>query len=473
MKLSKLMLAVAALTAGTSAFASVDAANVMLSSGASASKGNYVAALNQLCKTAQNAQVGFTGAAGLVEFTQGSNVSTVVCPSAGTGAFSTGTVAANGVRSIAIAAADPANAEYTALADASYLAIAAGVKEVRINVAGGSFTAMQTLAGGSDNYLNPAVGGALQAATGATGGFMDVSPTCFPGTVQNTAVVPAGTVVESAKINQAFGVAVSPALYNAMFTKQQNPNAGGGSTVVYPIPNACLVTDTDKAECVPTISRGDMAAIMSSSTTATVKTTGASFFGAPANTVLRYVRRVDTSGTQASAQNYFLGLPGLAQAAAAVIPEPTTDQEVGGLKDRLYNSRFRVLAAPGTGDVRTELNKNGAASTGDGENYAIGVVSGENNQSGQAWKWVRVQGAPMGENAAPGTAGNTNQVAITNGSYDFYFESQVAHTPASQTFWTAVIGAIDTQAAPVGLVFKNNMKYARGTAVCKTPSVGS
>jgi hypothetical protein len=223
-----------------------------------------------------------------------------------------------------------------------------------------------------------------------------------------------------------------------------------------------VATDTALSYCVPSIGKAQMATIMTDNDFNSAYLKGVGFLtglAADDGIELRYVRRVDTSGTQASAQNYFLGLT-CSRANLPIVPEPTSDDEPGGLKDQLRNS-IRVYAAGGTGDVRVELNKAGV--------FALGVMSGENNQTGQNWRWLRVGGASIGENAVPGTAGNTNSNTMKNGSYDFYFEvTYSGGNAANNAFWATVSGALNTLPAPVGLVNNADLSsgYNKGGNTC-------
>lgn len=492
MKLSKMMIAVAALAAGTTAFAAPAANEIVRISSASALKSNFAVALNSLC----------TQASGVMqEWIAGGNVSTYVCTTAGgltSGA--TGTYASNTTDFVKFLGTD--------------------FSEVRLNVAGGSFTALQVAAGnGSDNYLNPglgatvAVGGAANAGVtgGSTvsentgiGGFSDVEYSGFAKNVKDT--IPglddavANLTATNVGVVQGFGVAASDALYGAMFTAQQTAGF---------IPATCAVTDTAIPACVPSIGKGQMAAIMSNSTTSAGKTLGARFLAAqlPANTELRYVRRVDTSGTQASAQNYFLGI-GNMTSALAVVADPSNrvagvtaapagtcnagDLRGPGFSDSEADTAFvalgqlnlcdrkisnlRVLAAPGTGDVRNELNK--ATILGGATNYALGVMSIENDQGTYrntanvsvptTWKWLRTQGAPVGENAKPGVTGTTNRNTLISGAYDFYYETYSYTKPSTEndTFMAALIAELSGGPALKGLATvgtaANQSPYNRG-----------
>jgi len=269
----------------------------------------------------------------------------------------------------------------------------------------------------------------------------------------------------SVGIAQTFGVAVSGALYIKMFDAQK----AAGS-----LPAACLVTDTNLAYCVPNIGKAQMATIMADNAFNAAYANGVGFLtGVPADNgvALRYARRVDTSGTQASAQNYFLGRP-CSQEPLSIVAEPTTAAEAPETLRNDVIGSIRVLAAPGTGDVRAELNKTDLDGVVIGPvvpNYAIGVMSGENNQGSQNWKWIRVNGAAMAENATPATAGITNTATQKNGTYDFYYEAvYIGGSAAGNAFWATVSSALNTIAAPVGLIDNNTLTvgYTKGGLAC-------
>jgi hypothetical protein len=298
-----------------------------------------------------------------------------------------------------------------------------------------------------DRYVDPATGTTVlpQAGQVVVGGLMDVAPDTWPTGVTAGLTLPAAG---DTGVAQTFGVAVSDVLYTAMFNNQKS---AGGATVAKPIPSTCVVTDTAKLECVPTISKGQMATIMANNDFNPAYTNGAGFLGGSAlnGTLLEYNRRADTSGTQASAQAYFLGLPCSPSPLSIVTPPAVgSSTQIGNIV---------VYAHAGTGDVRTRLNTPGV--------YGIGIISGENNQStATTWKWLRVQGAAIGESGAPGVAGITNRDSVKNGSYDFYFESKFV--PASSAFWPVVASALNTLAAPVGLLNSTDLAsyYKAGNA---------
>lgn len=420
MRLSHTLIAAAAVAACASSFAAPAANRIAVSAGASAIQGNLTLALRNLCTSASGVPTTFASG----------NFTTVVC--------------ANAALTSATYASKPNN-EFINLAGLPYA-------EVRVNVSNGSFGNIQILNGVSFTFRDPATNTNIAAPAGSVivGGVNDVEPDSFPETTIGSNVLYPSTAVGVA---QTFGVAASSALYTALFNAQQ---AAGD------LPATCTVNSTNLSYCVPSIGKAQMATIMADNAFNAAYLKGLGFLtglAADEGVELRYVRRVDTSGTQASAQNYFLGLP-CAKAPVSVVAEPTTDDEAGGLKDALIGA-IRVMAAPGTGDVRTELNK---ASI-----FALGVMSGENNQASQNWRWLRINGAAIGENAVPASAGVTNSNTMRSGKYDFYFETTYSGgTAAGNAFWQVVSSALNTLPAPVGLVNATDLGagFSKGGKTC-------
>lgn len=423
MQFTRIALAVAGLALAGAAVAAPNANRIALSAGASAIQGNLTLAMQQLCTNASGVPTTFTSG----------NFTTIVCANTAVTSGAGGTYASK------------PNSDFINFAGTSYA-------EFRVNVANGSFGNIQILNGVAFTFRDPITLTQIAAPAGAVivGGANDVNPDTFPSSTIGTNTVFASFPVGVA---QTFGVAASVALYNKMFDAQK---AAGT------IPSSCLVTNTDMPYCVPSIGKAQMATIMSDNDFNAAYLKGLSFLtndAADEGVELRYVRRVDTSGTQASAQNYFLGLT-CSRAALPVVPEPTSDDEPGGLKDQLRNS-IRVYAAGGTSDVRAELNKAGV--------FALGVMSGENNQASQNWRWLRINGAALGENSVPASAGQTNSATMKAGTYDFYFETTYSGGNASNNaFWATVSAALNTLPAPVGLVNNNDLStgYNKGGNTC-------
>ena len=437
MQLNKTLIAAAALACG-SAMATTPAGQILISSGASAPKGNFKAALQARC------------AGVLAEYTDGgTNRSSYVCAAAGT-----------------VFSATPTATEYAAATPLNFTGT--NFAEVRLNVTGGSFTAACLMAfgtsswasstlcndvngaglGAADTYVEPGLAtvpastAANQSAPAGTvvgGGFMDVEPAVFADVV-TAGVVPGGTNVASGYA-QVFGVAASAALWNAMYDDQRN--AGILPAALCPAAPAAGMP----AACWPVIGKPEMATIMSGNQTsalyngaaAPLTTNGVGFLmktaaakAALGGTALTYGRRADTSGTQASAQAYFLGTK------TALFP-------VGVVACNASSGVVTIGCLSTTGNLRTLLNTAGT--------YALGVMSTENNQTGQNWRWLRVGGMHVGEDAFPGTAGLTNTNSAIAGQYDFWFSLRVQRPTAAPVtaFWNSVIAGLGAAPSTVGL----------------------
>jgi hypothetical protein len=444
MKLSQLMVAIGALAAAGVAVAGTPGNRIAVSAGASATQGNLNQTIINLCTAAGGQISRFPNPLS-------GNFTTLVC---------------SDTANLSGAAYDAKTTGFINFAGLPYA-------EFRLNVALGSLGSLALINNQPLLFRNPVTNtdvATLPSGAVRVGGLSDLDPARgYPGTT--LAQFPIQPTPVAAGFAQSFGVGVSRQLYNAMYRSQRS---AGNATVNQPIPSTCppapaadtdATVGTDRPECVPTISKGQMASIMTDNGFNSAYLNGANFLASslPAGTQLRYARRVDTSGTQGSAQVYFLGLPCVGIDALPIVPEPTGDDEPGGLRDTLINS-IRVLAAGGTSDVRNELNST--------TNYAIGILSGENNQSGVNWRWLRVQGAPMSENAVPGTLvapAVPNRQSVINGSYDFYFESvSLAANSAGTSFWATVLPQVDLSNLP-GIVPSANLQagFNKAGASCR------
>ncbi len=434
MKFTRSLLALAAVACASSAFAAPNASRIAISSGASAAFGNYRLALEQLCTSAGGTPT---------RFNDTGNLTTLVCANS--------------------AVTGGAGGTYLSKPNGDFVNFAGtGFAEVRINVSKGSFSAVCLIqpsgwpttgacaaAGAADLYRDPGTLTTVAPPAGSVivGGLLDVEANAWPGSILSGLVVPASA---GAGVAQAFGVAVSSELYTKMFNAQRSV---GIPTIAKPIPSTCNLGDTANPTCVPTISKAQMATIMNGNEFNAAYTTGVGFLtGDPADNgvTLRYSRRADTSGTQASQQIYFLGLPCMTNPISIV----AGGQTLGAIQVQNHG---------GTSNVRADLNASG---------FAIGIMSGENNQA-ESWRWIRVGGAAMAENAAPGTAGITNSASVKNGSYDFFFETTFASSgaPGADAYWTAVNGSLNTLPAPIGLLNAAELSaadgYAKGGASCQ------
>lgn len=424
MQLTRISLALASLLVATAASAAPAGSRIAITAGASASFGNMSTALQALC----------ANAGGTASVLGSGNFRSIVCANS--------------------AVTEGAAGTYVSKADSAFVNFAGtNFAEVRINTEG-SFSAVV--------ILNPALNAAPQVRNPAAaansnvypagsvivGGLLDLDPTGFPESVIGANQLFPATPVG---VGQVFGVAVSDLLYGKLFTAQKAAGL---------LPASCAVTDIAQSYCVPSVSSAQMASVMVDNEFNAAYSKGVGFLTGNASDdglELRYARRVDNSGTQAVAQNYFLGLP-CSKNVLGVIAEPTSDDEVGGLKDSLKGA-IRVMAAPGTGDVRNELVK--------ADKYVIGVVSGENVQA-QTWKWVRVNGAAMGEDASP--TGNTNTANAKAGLYNFVFESvYMGGSDAGNAFWATVAAELNALPSLPGLINSGELaaSYSKNGLACQ------
>lgn len=425
MQFTKIAFAAAALCAAAAATAAPNSSRIALSAGASAIQGNITLAMGALC----------TANGGVVTNFVSGNFTTVVCANSAVTGGAGGTYVTK------------PNADFVNFKDLPFA-------EIRFNVANGSFGSVQILNSTAFTFRDPATLTQIAAPAGAViiGGVSDVETNRFPATVTGTNALFANAKLGAA---QTFGVAASVALYTKMFDAQKAAGL---------IPASCLVGDTGLSFCIPNIAKAQMATIMANNEFNAAYSKGLGFLTGDAaddGVELRYVRRVNTSGTQAAAQNYFLGLP-CSRDSLSVVDEPTTIDPAGSatVANALIGS-IRVYAAGGTGNVRDELNKAGV--------YALGVVSGENNQTSQNWRWLRVDGAPIGQNAVPGTPGNTNVNTLQNGSYSFYFElTYTGGNATNQGYWSKISDSVKTLSAPVGLLNQAGLDagYNKGGLTC-------
>jgi hypothetical protein len=426
MQFTRTLVALAVAACAAPVFAEPVASRIAISSGASAVFGNYRTALDALCTAAGGTPT---------RFNDTGNLTTIVC--------------ANGTVTGGVGGSydTKTNLDFINFAGTAFA-------EVRINVSKGSFSAACVIqpggwpasgaCGAADLYRDPLSLTTVAAPTGSivVGGVLDVEANAWPTTVLTGLVVPTSVGLNVA---QSFGVAASNELYTKMFDAQKST---GTPTVLKPIPSTCSVGDTGNPTCVPTVSKAQMASILGGNEFGSAYSNGLGFLTGDAadnGVALRYARRADTSGTQASQQIYFLGLPCMKNP----LPIVAGGQTLGAIQVQNHG---------GTSDVRADLNQPG---------YAIGIMSGENNQTGQAWRWLRVGGAAMAENATPGSSGITNSASVKNGSYDFFFEATYASSgqPGADAFWTAVSGSLNTLPAPVGLL--NAAELAASTAFAK------
>lgn len=412
MKISHIMVAVAALSAGAA-----QAQAVIHLSGASASRTNVVLALKTICAGTFKVLKDSSSTSSL------GNIFTATCsvPFTGTGVTES---------------------------------------EVRMNVSGGSLNAYLVSTAGSApavTYVDGATvgctpltgSGVLSSITnlfycpaplGATtptrsaGGYLDVEGAIYKASGLLPASVPDSHFVPSA-FQQTFGVAVSGPLYRAMQEHQTAKNRLPGYCAPQ-VGGVYTASGIATPDCQPSVSRADMAAMIANGNNQAKRTGANLFIGGrdavandlgglqiatvmPAKTPFHLHRRVDTSGTQASSNLYFLTNPtGGGAAGGTVAPVG-----IGTGGTTTVGTTFAVTANSGSGDVVIALNAatNPSAPAGT-TNFAAGYLSLENNPLGSAtntYRFVKVNG----QFGSEGVAGASQTAEAIAGRYDVWFET--------------------------------------------------
>ncbi len=237
----------------------------------------------------------------------------------------------------------------------------------------------------------------------SVGGFTDVEPPVFTA----TGVLSSQYTYTPATFSQVFGVAVSKALYEAL-------QAAQGLTV----------GSTTPAN-QPSISRAKLASLMNNIDFNQAKAQGPKFLvPGTTQTNITYCRRPNTSGTQASAQLYFmadpvatgalggkLGIhaPNLDGAANIVVQGVSFD--ANGNEVPTGNTVTFVMNS-GSSNVRSCLNAAG---------FSFGVLSAENNPLGgsDTYRFVKVSNVSM----TGGVAGDSQTATALSGDFDFVYEA--------------------------------------------------
>jgi hypothetical protein len=276
----------------------------------------------------------------------------------------------------------------------------------------------------------------------SVGGFTDVEPAIF----KATGVLVSDYSASSATFSQVFGVGVSQALYQALQSQQ-----------------GLTVGSTTPAN-QPTISRAKLAALMNNNDFNNAKALGPKFLvTSTAETNITYCRRPNTSGTQASAQLYFMANPVATGnlGGALTIHGPDADgssaEVVAGLDPLTFEPTGNTLTVSmnsGSGNVRTCLNAAG---------FSFGVLSAENNPVGgsDTYRFVKISNVSMTGGLSP-AAGETQTATAISGDFDFVYESALFNPTGN-----ALLDLMNNQmlvGAPTAGLFLNASSVAPETA---------
>jgi hypothetical protein len=343
-----------------------------------------------------------------------------------------------------------------------------GVNTVYHNVNGGSLNSViLPLTNAAVTFIDPAgtctpfTGPAGQALTQSginlqtcstkthqsEGGFSDTEPSLASDYLVSKGVDISNVTTKSANLLQAFGVAVSDDLYVLLYKAQI------GSVIPSSLCPAATATNDDivaagfgsatvtaNTLCQPSVSRAEMASVMSGSPTTLLNGVGV-FNNVASTSRLVYCRRPVTSGTQVTAENYFLTNPAANPNGLNVIGAAfeINDATKIAIVTPAPSPKFGVLVGSGTGDtVNCIGGRNADSAPGTSgtvsasNNFRIGVVSAE-RIAPQAyklpvaspaavgnWKFVRLSEVYVSE----GGAAPFNITTAKAGRYDLVVESR-------------------------------------------------
>lgn len=232
------------------------------------------------------------------------------------------------------------------------------------------------------------------------GGFMDVEPDIFM--VNGLISGQYSQYSLPTSFSHVIGVAVSQDLYEAMQSAQ-----GLTAGIANATPNN-----------QPTVSRAQIAAMISNNEYNDAKFKGPNFL-VPNTTQsnITHCRYPESSGTQAAANSYFLGSPGLTGPLGGMgvshdPSEANAPNQIVSTGSLGKTMTFKVVSGV-TGMINC-LNAKG---------FAIGFLSAENNPIGtnDTYRFVKLNRMEMSE----GTIGASQTATAISGEYDFVFEASL------------------------------------------------
>ena len=434
MKLNHLMLAAAALCGATQVMAQVQL------TGASASSVNVARAAKRLCTAAQGTFTLYKTSSGGAAL---GNVWTGKCSTSFDGTEDS-EVRVNVSGGSANAVINAANGVGTPV---GFLANTSGCVSTAVATNG----ALAWLTADAPASTLQVCSNSLTDGT-SNGGFLDVEGVWFSGI---PAAYRAADFYAPVGFSQAFGVAVNSVLYQALQADQKTAAGAARAGTGIVIPASCAAGDTTEA-CQPSISKATITALINSNVAATgpkgqaaTLLTGATALSA-ANAVT-YCMRPQTSGTQQSAQLYFLNYE-------------ATNLDFGGklpivAETAAIANRYTASVQSGSTQVKDCLN----SATG----YRFGILSGENNpvgSSSDSYRFVKLNRVALTE----GTTTATNTFTATTGAYDFVYETvafcnENGNPGECHPFVSAVSTALPAGASTPGLFLTGvESRFGRG-----------
>lgn len=409
--------------------------------GASASSVGYVESLNSICNngTAAAPTVAVYVRRSTVTLPNGTtavatgalgNSFTVTCPAnfAGTADNEVRFDVAGGSLNAILKAATTPTTE-TGVANGTFLPSQAGNTNCTATAGTGPLAFLGT-------RLNICATSVATASGKSVGGFMDVEPAIF----KAQSVIKGSYAVTPATFSQAFALGVSKSLYEALQAAQG------------------LSVGAVNAANQPSIGKAQVVSIINSNDFNDAKNLGASFLvPGTTKTNLTYCRRPNTSGTQMSAELYFLNNPtatgkltGADTSHDPQVFDSVTAANNTVVVDNGTGNTLTVLVNNGTGNVKDCLN-NVTTPAGD---FAIGILSAENNpvatNSLDTYRLVKINGA----STTDGSATDQQTANAIKGLYDFVFES-VVFNPSNNAVLKAINTGVKTTNTP-GLFLNTN-----------------
>lgn len=250
------------------------------------------------------------------------------------------------------------------------------------------------------------------------GGISDVEGSLFPSVIGGGNVNAVGTD-SPANVGQVFGVVVSRPLYRAMQVAQ---GIAANTDALDPSFDPANAPSISKAQYTSIITQGGA-----------YQTDWSPIVGA-AGTGKKVVlaRRVQTSGSQASSNAFFLSNPCAAGVSGNLNPAVAADS----------SATFEVFEGSGTGNVKTRITT--ATNSAGTDNFAIGVISAENDwrvesaTGGQnGYRFVKVEGVHP-------EAGDTANARVTasNAVYPFHIEAHSFVANSATGFGAAILPQI-------------------------------
>ena len=251
------------------------------------------------------------------------------------------------------------------------------------------------------------------------GGFSDVEGSLFPTAIGGGDVASVGTDA-AVGIGQVFGVVVSRPLYRAMQVAQ---GIAANTDALDPNFDPANAPSITKAQYTSIIAAGGA-----------YQTNWSPIVGAAgAGKKVIVARRVQTSGSQASSNAFFLSNPCTNGVPANLNPATA-----------INNANIEIFEGSGTGNVKTRITT--ASNSASNDNFAIGVISAENDWRVESatgglngYRFVKIDGV----HPEAGDTANA-RVTATNAAYPFHIEAHSFVANSAVGFGAAVIGEIST-----------------------------